>query len=117
MFIYKNLLFKSIIIIKKEMKYKKITHCRLCFSKKIKSIIDFGPICLSSTFPHKKSKYSKITPMIFGICKKCKLPQLLHNYNLKELSDIGVTNQPDVCYCEIIFKIPKNKWLKNSNLK
>ena len=89
MFIYKNLLFKSIIIIKKEMKYKKITHCRLCFSKKIKSIIDFGPICLSSTFPHKKSKYSKITPMIFGICKKCKLPQLLHNYNLKELYNKG----------------------------
>ena len=23
--------------------------------------------------------------MIFGICKSCRLPQLLHNYNLKEL--------------------------------
>ncbi len=67
------------------MKYKKITHCRLCFSKKFETIIDFGSICLSSTFPYKKSKYSKITPMIFALCKKCKLPQLLHNYSLKDL--------------------------------
>jgi len=67
------------------MRYKKITHCRLCYSKKIKSIIDFGSICLSSIFPYKNSKYNKITPMIFGICKSCKLSQLLHNYDLKEL--------------------------------
>ena len=67
------------------MKYKKISRCRLCYSKKITSIIDFGSICLSSTFPYKNSKYKKITPMIFGICKSCRLPQLLHNYNLKEL--------------------------------
>ena len=67
------------------MKYHKIDHCRLCNSKKIKQIIDFGPICSSSTFPYKKLKYDKITPMIFGICNSCKLTQLLHNYNLKEL--------------------------------
>ena len=67
------------------MKYKKISSCRLCYSKKIKSIIDFGPISLSSTFPYKHSKYNEIVPMIFGICKSCRLPQLLHNYDLKEL--------------------------------
>ena len=67
------------------MKYKKISCCRLCYSKRIKQIIDFGQICLSSTFPFKKSEYNKITPMIFGICTKCNLPQLLHNYNLKDL--------------------------------
>ncbi len=67
------------------MKYKKINCCRLCYSKKLKKIIDFGPICLSSTFPFKNSKYNKITPMVFGICSSCKLPQLLHNYSLKEL--------------------------------
>ena len=67
------------------MKYKRISRCRLCHSKKIKQIIDFGKICLTSAFPFKKSKYNKIVPMIFGFCEKCKLPQLLHNYSLSEL--------------------------------
>ena len=40
------------------MKYKKISCCRLCYSKRIKQIIDFGQICLSSTFPFKKSEYN-----------------------------------------------------------
>ena len=67
------------------MKYKKISHCRLCNSNKVRQIIDFGPICSSSTFPYKNLNYKKITPMVFAICNKCKLAQLLHNYNLKEL--------------------------------
>ena len=67
------------------MKYHKINNCRLCNSRKIKQLINFGQICSSSTFPYKKLNYKKITPMIFGICNKCKLAQLLHNYNLKEL--------------------------------
>ena len=67
------------------MKYKKIIHCRLCYSKKLKQIINFGSICLSSAFPYKNSKFNKIIPMIFGICKNCKAAQLLHNYDLKEL--------------------------------
>ena len=67
------------------MKYKKITHCRLCYSKKLKQIINFGSICLSSAFPYKNSKFNKIIPMIFGICKNCRSVQLLHNYDLKAL--------------------------------
>ena len=67
------------------MKYRKIIHCRLCYSKKLKQIINFGSICLSSAFPYKNSKFNKIIPMIFGICKNCKAAQLLHNYDLKEL--------------------------------
>jgi hypothetical protein len=67
------------------MKYKKIKNCRLCNSKKVRKLIDFGSICCSSTFPQKKIKYNEITPMIFCICDECKLAQLLHNYNLKEL--------------------------------
>ncbi len=67
------------------MKYTRIKTCRLCGSKKLKKLIDFGPICSSSTFPNKKITYKKITPMIFVICKKCELSQLLHNYNLNEL--------------------------------
>ena len=67
------------------MKYKKITNCRLCYSKKLKEIINFGSICLSSAFPYKKSRYDQVTPMIFGKCKTCGSAQLLHNYNLKDL--------------------------------
>ena len=67
------------------MKYKKINNCRLCYSKELKKIIDFGNIKLSTIFPHKNSKYNKITPMILGVCKNCKAYQLLHNYNLGEL--------------------------------
>ena len=67
------------------MKYKRINRCRLCNSKKIKKIIDFGSICSSSTFPQKDLKYEKITPMVFVMCKDCGLAQLLHNYDLKEL--------------------------------
>ena len=67
------------------MKYSKIKSCRLCKSSKLKPIINFGSMALSSKFPSKKVKYKTKTPMIFGICKKCNLTQLLHNYDLKEL--------------------------------
>ena len=67
------------------MKYKKISRCRLCYSRKIKPIIDFGRISISSAFPYKNSKYKEVTPMVFGICKNCRLSQLLHNYDLKGL--------------------------------
>ena len=67
------------------MKYKKINNCRLCYSKELRKIIDFGNIKLSTIFPNKKSAYNKITPMILGVCKSCKAYQLLHNYNLNEL--------------------------------
>ena len=67
------------------MKFTKIKNCRLCKSTKIKRLIDFGSIVCSSTFPLKKSNYNKITPMVFCICDECKLAQLLHNYNLRQL--------------------------------
>jgi len=67
------------------MKYHKIKYCRLCKSNKLKPIINFGSISLSTKFPSKRTKYKIKTPMIFGICQKCRLAQLLHNYNLKEL--------------------------------
>ena len=67
------------------MKYNKIHRCRLCYSNKLKPLIDFGSICLSSAFPYKSLKYKKIIPMIFGICKNCRSVQLLHNYDLKAL--------------------------------
>ena len=67
------------------MKSTKIKNCRLCKSKKIRQLIDFGKIACSSTFPLKKIKYTQITPMVFCICEKCNLAQLLHNYSLNDL--------------------------------
>ena len=70
---------------REEMYTKKIKNCRLCYSKKLRMVIDFGNIMLSTIFPYKTSAYNKITPMILGVCKSCKAYQLLHNYNLNEL--------------------------------
>jgi len=67
------------------MKYNKIKNYRLCKSKILKPIINFGPMSLSSAFPLKKAKYKAKTPMILVICDNCKLTQLLHNYDLKDL--------------------------------
>ena len=46
------------------MKYKKISRCRFCYSKKINTIIDFGRISLSSAFQHKNSDYNEITQLL-----------------------------------------------------
>ena len=67
------------------MKYYRITKCRICNSKNLNTLIDFGDISASSFFPKKSNIYSKVTPMIFGICDNCNLAQLLHNYRLKDL--------------------------------
>jgi len=67
------------------MKYSKIKNCRLCRSKSLKPIINFGAMSLSSAFPSKTKKYKTKTPMILVICNNCKLTQLLHNYDLKDL--------------------------------
>ena len=67
------------------MKYNKIENCRLCKAKSLKPIINFGDMSLSSAFPSKSKDYKSKTPMILVICKNCKLTQLLHNYDLKDL--------------------------------
>ena len=67
------------------MKYSKIKNCRLCRSKSLKTIINFGYMSLSSAFPSKTKTYNAKTPMILVICNNCKLTQLLHNYDLNDL--------------------------------
>jgi hypothetical protein len=67
------------------MKIKKISKCRCCDSKILKSLLDFGNMCLTTEFPNtKKGRQDKI-PMNLVICQKCKLFQLLHNYDLNKL--------------------------------
>jgi len=67
------------------MKIKKITNCRCCYSKDLKSFINFGNMALTTEFPTKKNNFYKKIPMQLVICEKCKLFQLQHNYELSKL--------------------------------
>jgi hypothetical protein len=66
------------------MKIKKINKCRCCSSVKLNLFLDFGDMCLTTEFPTTKTNKGKI-PMKLMICQKCKLFQLLHNYDLNKL--------------------------------
>jgi hypothetical protein len=68
----------------KHMKIKKINKCRCCGSKKLNLFLDFGDMHLTTEFPTRKTNKGKI-PMKLMICQKCKLFQLLHNYDLNKL--------------------------------
>lgn len=41
------------------MKIKKITNCRCCYSKDLKSFINFGNMALTTEFPTKKIIFIK----------------------------------------------------------
>ena len=94
------------------MKFTKINKCRCCSSNKLASYINFGNMSLTTEFPKKKIK--NIIPMNLIICKKCKLFQLLHNYDLKKLynKDYGYKsgiNKTMVKHLKSIFLDSKNK--------
>lgn len=66
------------------MNYLKIKNCRCCGNNKFKNFLNFGKMSLTTQFP-KKEKILRKIPMNLIICKKCKLFQLEHNYELKKL--------------------------------
>jgi len=67
------------------MKYSIVKNCRCCNKKKFKDFFNFGKMNLSTEFSTIKSKKSNIIPMNVVICNYCKLVQLQHNYDLKQL--------------------------------
>ena len=67
------------------MKYSRVKNCRCCNKKAFKSFFDFGKMNLSTEFPVINSIKSKKIPMNVRICNYCKLLQLEHNYDLKQL--------------------------------
>lgn len=67
------------------MKYKKILKCRSCNSRYLNSFFDFGKMSLSTEFPIINDKGYKKIPMHLISCRKCKLMQLKHNYELTKL--------------------------------
>ena len=67
------------------MSGKKIKSCRLCGSKKISKVINFGKIPLGNNLLSKKELSFKAGkyPLILNNCKKCNHFQLGFSVNLK----------------------------------
>ncbi len=62
----------------------KLNKCRVCKSKKLNKLFSLGNLCFTGKFPSKKQNIKK-KPIEVIICKKCKLVQLAHNFDLKYL--------------------------------
>ena len=68
--------------------YKKINKCRCCGSKSLIPIISLGSQVLTGVFPKNKNVNLTKGPLSLIRCNSkdgCKLVQLQHSYNLKEL--------------------------------
>jgi len=79
--------------------YKFINKCRLCNSKDLLKVINFGKIPLGNNFSLKKneSHFAKLFPLELNFCKKCRHcqlsisvnPSILYQKNYTYLSSIG----------------------------
>ncbi len=69
------------------MRTRKISCCRLCKSKDLKLIFDFGLQALSTRFPASNEPDAEILPLILLQCQnpKCNLVQLTHDYDFDDL--------------------------------
>ena len=63
----------------------KIKNCRNCKSFNLINLFSLGKISFTGKFAKNEKINIKKTPLDLIICKKCKLVQLKHNYNLKYL--------------------------------
>ena len=62
----------------------KIKKCRNCYTNKFQKLFSFGRLSFTGKFP-KKNKIIKKAPLEMIMCKKCKLVQLAHTFDLKYL--------------------------------
>ncbi len=69
------------------MKITKITCCRLCKSRELVPIFDFGLQALSTRFPASNEPDAEILPLNLVQCQntKCNLVQLTHDYDFNDL--------------------------------
>ncbi len=63
----------------------KITKCRNCKNSKLLKLFSLGSISFTGKFVKNKKLNIKKAPLDLVMCKKCKLVQLRHSYNLKYL--------------------------------
>jgi hypothetical protein len=62
----------------------KLKNCRICGSKKLENIIDFGDLSLTGVFLENGSDVKR-APLLFNRCGDCGLVQLGHSYLQSEL--------------------------------
>lgn len=67
------------------MKITKITCCRLCGSKRLATVFDFGIQALSTRFPGPDEPDAELVPLTLAQCQSCKLTQLTHDYDPDDL--------------------------------
>ena len=67
------------------MKITKITCCRLCGSKTLETVFDFGIQALSTRFPGPNEPDADLVPLTLAQCQSCKLTQLTHDYDPDDL--------------------------------
>ena len=63
----------------------KITKCRYCKNSKLLKLFSLGSISFTGKFVKNKKLNIKKAPLDLVMCKKCKLVQLRHSYDLKYL--------------------------------
>ena len=63
----------------------KIKSCRNCKTSNLVDLFSLGKISFTGKFARNKKVNIKKTPLDLILCKKCKLVQLKHNYDLKYL--------------------------------
>jgi hypothetical protein len=67
------------------MLYKELRDCRLCSSADLTDVLDLGEHALTGVFPKSASENVPKGPLCLCICDSCKLVQLRHNYDLRQL--------------------------------
>ena len=65
--------------------YQDITHCRLCKSEKIKTVIDFGLTPLANSYPSDKQELENQYPLTVAKCDECGHIQLKETVDPKIL--------------------------------
>lgn len=61
--------------------YKNITHCRLCGSSELETVVSFEPQYIASTFVKEQPKEQIKVPLTLLLCGSCKLVQLKETVN------------------------------------
>ena len=65
--------------------YKEISHCRVCGSSNLSTVLSLGEQYLSGVFPKDKTVQPTKGPLDLVFCNDCSLLQLKQTYNLSEM--------------------------------
>lgn len=77
------------------------THCRLCNSPKLTTVLDLGSLTLTGVFPKPGQADPMASPLTLAICEDCKFVQLRHTVN------------PDLMYAEYWYRSSTNQTMRD----